>query len=50
MTRQSLVLRQNAFIRAMGLTKKLAANVPLPFRPEWYASDPFDNIKEAQQG
>ncbi|TWH47562.1 MULTISPECIES: nitrogenase component 1 [Sporomusa] len=30
--------------------KKIAANVPLPFRPEWYASNPFDNIKEAQQG
>ncbi|CVK17987.1 nitrogenase component 1 [Sporomusa sphaeroides] len=30
--------------------KKIAANVALPFRPEWYASNPFDNIKEAQQG
>ncbi|SCM81217.1 Oxidoreductase/nitrogenase component 1 [uncultured Sporomusa sp.] len=31
-------------------SKKIAANVALPFRPEWYASNPFDNIKEAQQG
>lgn len=31
-------------------SKKIAANVALPFRPEWYASNPFDNIKPAQPG
>lgn len=31
-------------------SKKIGANVALPFRPEWYESNPFDNIKEAQQG
>lgn len=31
-------------------SKKIGANVPLPFRPEWYESNPFDNIKEAEQG
>jgi nitrogenase molybdenum-iron protein alpha chain len=30
------------------LSKKIAANVALPFRKEWYESNPFDNIKEAQ--
>lgn len=31
-------------------SQKIGANVPLPFRPVWYESNPFDNIKEAQQG
>lgn len=37
-------------LRNTTFSKKISANVPLPFRPEWYASNPFDNIKEAQQG
>ncbi|ADY57016.1 oxidoreductase/nitrogenase component 1 [Syntrophobotulus glycolicus DSM 8271] len=28
--------------------RKIAANVALPFRPEWYETNPFDNIKEVQ--
>lgn len=31
------------------LAKKLAANVPLPLRQEWYETDPFENIKELAQ-
>ncbi len=28
--------------------RKISAHVPLPFRPAWYESNPFDNIKEAE--
>lgn len=37
-------------LRNTAFSKKISANVALPFRPEWYTSNPFDNIKEAQQG
>jgi nitrogenase molybdenum-iron protein alpha chain len=40
------VVKNTSFIR------KISANVRLPFRPEWYDENPFDNIKgvEAPQG
>ncbi|MDR1608487.1 MAG: nitrogenase component 1 [Deltaproteobacteria bacterium] len=31
------------------LSKKISANVPLPFKQVWYDSNPQDNIKEGQQ-
>jgi nitrogenase molybdenum-iron protein alpha chain len=34
-------------LKNTSFSKKIAANVALPFRPVWYESDPFDNIKEA---
>ena len=36
-------------LKNTALSKKLAANVPLPLRQEWYESDPFDNIKDLNQ-
>ncbi|MDR1578211.1 MAG: nitrogenase component 1 [Deltaproteobacteria bacterium] len=31
------------------LSKKIVANVPLPFKQEWFDSNPQDNIKESPQ-
>ncbi|BBB89518.1 MAG TPA: nitrogenase component 1 [Methylomusa anaerophila] len=33
-------------LKNTSFSKKISANVLLPFRPEWYESNPFDNIKE----
>jgi nitrogenase molybdenum-iron protein alpha chain len=29
-------------------SKKIAANLPLPFKPSWFESSPAENIKQAQ--
>lgn len=34
-------------LKNTSFSKKISTNLALPFRPEWYEANPFDNIKEA---
>jgi nitrogenase molybdenum-iron protein alpha chain len=36
-------------LKNTSLAKRLAANIALPLRAEWYETNPFDNIKDLEQ-